>query len=83
MRLTELKELVETTKQSFAFNEITGELKIALQCGVWSTALLGDSRDASFLVQLLFNDEEIDAAWNLVTDETGMRMACILLNPIH
>jgi len=74
MRLQEIRELVATTGQHFAFNEITGELKYALQGDDWSTALIGDSRDESYLVELLFDDEEISKAWNLVSDEKGTLM---------
>lgn len=68
MTLTQLVTMKENAKRSFAFNEITGELKVFTEANRAITILDGDSQDQKYLMSILFDADEIDNSWNLIDD---------------
>lgn len=72
MKLLEARFKSEKTQQSFAFNEITGQLVAFLKHTPEHLTLLeGDSKKPGVLCELLFNSDDIEECWNLLDNETG------------
>ena len=53
--------------ETYLINEITGELVI-VENGTTRTLIHGDSKKPEVMCQMLFNEQQVNAAWNVISE---------------
>lgn len=52
---------------TYLFNEISGELVI-VENRTTRTLIRGDSKNLKVMCQMLFNEQQVNAAWNVISE---------------
>ena len=53
--------------ETYLINEISGELVI-VENGTTRTLIHGDSKKPEVMCQMLFNEQQVNAAWNVISE---------------
>lgn len=53
---------------TYLINEISGELVI-IENGRTRTLIHGDSKKPEVMCQMLFNEQQVNAAWNVISED--------------